>query len=178
MFRNCSMLRQMTRCTDDPMPRCPDPTFCYTPRMSSPVVIDPATGQVRFPDLNLELDPGMLEADFIAATARVNRDNLGFNGGWQRYAIRELIPGDRKLGLFFIFLNERLVKLSAAWARKDETWDTWSEAGEAARQKEYQQILDSQLGGRREFSWGRASAIYDSKGGGSDIWVDYSPPAS
>lgn len=144
--------------------------------MSAPFVIDPPTGRLRFPDLALELSPGMPESAFISATARLNRDNLGFNAGWQRYSLRELISGDRKLGMFFIFLNGSLNKVSMAWAPKDETWDDWSEAVEAARQKEFQQALDSQLGGASEFRWGKISVIQDRKSGGTDIWVDYAPP--
>jgi hypothetical protein len=146
--------------------------------MSAPFAIHPATGRLRFPDLDLELTPGMAQATFISATSRLNRDNLGANDGWQRYSMRELISGDRKLGLFLIFFHGRLSKLSFAWSQKDETWDDWSEASEAARQKEYQQAIDSQLGGKAQFPWGRVSAIQDSKSGGTDIWVDYSQPAS
>jgi hypothetical protein len=40
----------------------------------------------------------MRHDEFIAATASLNRDNLGANGGWQRYSIRAAISGDRKLG--------------------------------------------------------------------------------
>jgi hypothetical protein len=40
----------------------------------------------------------MSEPEFIAATAALNRDNLGAHGAWQRYAIRQLISNDRRLG--------------------------------------------------------------------------------
>lgn len=142
--------------------------------MGAPFAIDPASGRLRFPDLPLELRPQMPHDEFIAATARLNRDNLGANDGWQRYTIRAPIPQDRKLGLFVIFLNGLLSKASFAWSQKDETWDNWSEAGEAARQREYRQELDSQLGGATTFPWGTVSAILDSKSGGTDIWIDYS----
>ena len=142
--------------------------------MNAAFAIDAATGNIHFPDLPLELRPQMPEAEFISATASLNRDNLGFNGGWQRYSIRTLIPGDRKLGLFLIFLQNRLVKLSFAWAPKDETWDDWSEATEKARLKEYQQELDAQLEGKNMLPWGIATAFLDSKSGGTDIWIDYS----
>jgi len=143
--------------------------------MSAPFAIDPATGRLRFPDLDLDLTPGMPQAAFISATSRLNRDNLGANNGWQRYSMRELISGDRKLGLFLIFFDGRLNKLSFAWSQKDETWDDWSEASEAARQREYQRAIDSQLGGSSEFPWGRISVIQDHKSGGTDIWIDCSP---
>jgi hypothetical protein len=104
--------------------------------MSAPFAIDPATGRLRLPDLDLDLTPGMPQAAFISATSRLNRDNLGANDGWQRYSMRELISGDRKLGLFLIFFDGRLNKLSFAWSQKDETWDDWSEASEAARQRD------------------------------------------
>lgn len=144
--------------------------------MDAPFVIDALTGNIGFPDLRLELRPHMPEAEFISTTAALNRDNLGYNGGWQRYSIRTAISGERKLGLFVIFLHDRLVKLSFGWAPKDESWDDWSEATENARLKEYQQELDSQLGGKKSLPWGRASALLDSKSGGTDIWIDYSQP--
>jgi len=151
--------------------------LCYTARMGAPFTIDPASGSLRFPDLNLELIPGMTEDDFLAATKRLNRDNLGFNDGWQRYSIREPIPEDQKLGMFLVFFNERLNKLGFSWCGKDETWDNWTEARDLAWKKAYQQALDSELGGRTQFPWGRASVIEDNKGGGTEIWIDYSPPA-
>jgi len=144
--------------------------------MSAPFVIDAITGNIRFPDLPLQLRPQMPEAEFISATESLNRDNLGFNAGWQRYAIRKVIPGDRKLGLFVIFLHERLEKLSFAWAPKDETWDDWSEPTETARSTDYQQELDAQLGGKNTLPWGKANVLLDSKSGGTDVWIDYSQP--
>jgi hypothetical protein len=146
--------------------------------MSAPFAIDPAMGRVRFPDLSLEMRPQMPQSEFIAATSRLNRDSLGANDGWQRYSIRALAAGDRKLGLFFIFLNDRLNKASVAYCPKDETWDNWSEETEAARQKEYQQELDAQLGGKNSFPWGKVRVLLDSKSGGTDIWIDYSEPPS
>lgn len=146
--------------------------------MSAPFIVDPATGRLHFPDLALDLSSAMAEAAFLAATARLNRDNLGANDGWQRYSMREIISGGRKLGLFFIFFNGRLSKLSIGWAPKDETWDDWSEESEAARQKEYQQAIDSQLGGKSELPWGTVAVILDSRSGGADIWVDYAQPGN
>ncbi|SRR5258708_40158948 len=142
--------------------------------MSVPFAIDPATGRLRFPDLSLELSPLMPQAEFIAATASLNRDDLGANDGWQRYQVRQLISEDRKLGLFFVFLNERLKTASVAYAPKDETWDNWSEESELARQKEYKQELAAQLDGKSAFPWGTVSVKLDSKSGGTDIWVEYS----
>jgi hypothetical protein len=143
--------------------------------MDAPFIIDPETGRLRFPDLPLELWPMMPEAEFIAATATLNRDNLGSNQGWQRYSIKQLISNDRRLGLFFIFLNGRLNKLSFAWAHKDESWETWTEQGELQRQKEYREELAAQLGEKDTFPWGKIVAVLDSKSGGTDIWVDFDP---
>ncbi len=120
----------------------------------------------------------MPEAEFIAATARMNRDNLGTNGGWQRYSIKVPISDDRKIGIFLVFRNGRLRMVSFAWAPKDETWDDWSEATELAREKEYKQAIASQVGGKNTFVWGKINAQLDSKSGGTDIWVDYGEPAT
>ena len=146
--------------------------------MNAPFAIDPETGRVRFPDLSLELRPLMPQSEFIAATSKLNRDNLGRNNGWQRYSIRELISGDRRLGLFFVFLHDRLKMLSFAYAHKDDSWATWTEEGERAREKEYQTELAAQLGSGNIFRWGRVNVKLDSKSGGTDIWMDFSDPAS
>lgn len=142
--------------------------------MDAPFQVDPETGRLGFPDLPLEFFPLMPEEEFIARTAKLNRDNLGSNNGWQRYSIRQLISNQRRLGLFLIFLNGRLNKLSFAYCHKDESWDTWTEQGELDRQKEYRAELAAQLGGKEIFSWGRIGAVLDSKSGGTDIWVDFS----
>lgn len=139
----------------------------------APFAIDAATGRVRFPDLSLELRPGMPQQEFVAATAKLNRDNLGGNGGWQRYSIRQEISGDRKLGIFFVFLNERLTMTTFAYAAKDETWDNWSEEKETARLNEYRQALDAQLDGETELPWGKVNAILNSKSGGTEISIQF-----
>jgi hypothetical protein len=141
--------------------------------MPAPFAIDPATGHVRFPDLSLELRPGMPQQEFIAATAKLNRDNLGFNGGWQRYSIREEISNDRKLGVFFVFFNERLKMATFAYAHKDETWDNWSQEKETAQLREYRQELDTQLGGEMTLPWGRVDAICNQKSGGTEITIQF-----
>jgi hypothetical protein len=115
----------------------------------------------------------MPEAEFIAATSSLNRDNLGANDVWQRYSIRELISNDRRLGLFLIFRNSQLKTLSFAYAHKDESWATWSEQGELEREKEYRQELASQLGAKDTFIWGTAKVYLDSKSGGTDIWINF-----
>ena len=144
--------------------------------MSAPFSIDPETGQIRFPDLSLELRPLMSEREFIATTSKLNRDNLGGNDGWQRYNIRELISEDRRLGIFFVFLKARLNMLSFAYAPKNESWANWTEATEREREKEYQQELAMQLGGKDEFEWGVVRAEVDYKSGGTDIWIRFSNP--
>lgn len=141
--------------------------------MSAPFTIDPQSGRVRFPDISLELRPLMPQAEFVTATASLNRDNLGFNDGWQRYSLRELISNDRKLGMFLVFLHGRLKMLSFAYAQKDESWDTWTEEGERARLKEYENELELQLGGKTTFQWGKASVVLDSKSGGTDVWIEF-----
>ena len=142
--------------------------------MSAPFKIDAETGQIRFPDLSLELRPLMSEREFIAATSKLNRDNLGGNGDWQRYNIRQLISEDRRLGIFFVFLKAQLNMLSFAYAHKDESWANWTEASEREREMEYQQELAIQLGGKDEFEWGTVRAQVDYKSGGTDIWIRFS----
>jgi len=142
--------------------------------MPAPFAIDAKTGNIRFPDLSLELRPHMPHKEFIGATATLNRDNLGANGDWQRYSIRQEISDDRKLGIFFVFFNERLTMATFAYAHKDETWDNWSEEKETARLQEYRHELDAQLGGKTILPWGKVSAINNEKSGGTEITIQFS----
>src|SRR5215467_7945131 len=141
--------------------------------MPAPFAIDPATGRLRFPDWSLELRPSMPQREFVAATAKLNRDNLGSNGGWQRYSIRQEISGDRKLGIFLVFFNELLRMVTFSYAPKDETWDNWSEQKEAAQLHEYRQQLHAQLGGKTTLPWGKVSAINNEKSGGTEITIQF-----
>jgi hypothetical protein len=142
--------------------------------MPAPFAIDAKTGGILFPGLSLELRPRMPHQEFIAATANLNRDNLGSNGGWQRYSIRQEISGERKLGIFFVFLDEFLTMVTFAYAPKDETWDNWSEEKEAARLQEYRQEIDAQLGGKTTLTWGKVSVINNEKSGGTEITIRFS----
>ena len=146
--------------------------------MSAPFNIDPETGRVLFPDIPLELRPLMPEQEFIAASARLNRDNLGGRDGWQRYNIRQLIPGDRVIGTFLVFFNAQLKMLSLAYAHKDDSWDNWTEAKEREYERDYQQQLSQQLQNRESFPWGAARVQPDSKTGTNEIWIRYSDPAA
>lgn len=91
----------------------------------------------------------------------------------QRYSVRGMISEDRKLGMFVIFLNEQLKKLSFAYAQKDESWATWTEEGERQREKEYQAELVAQLGPSSSFAWGRVQILPDIHSGGNEIWVEF-----
>jgi hypothetical protein len=64
-------------------------------------------------------------------------------------------------------------KFSFGYAHKDDSWGTWTQEGELAREQEYQQELASQLGGKNTFPWGKAWVLLDSKSGGIDIWVEF-----
>src|SRR5258708_35264987 len=114
----------------------------------------------------------MAQADLISATSSFKGDCLGADGGWKRYTVKQAIYGDRKLGLFVIFSNGQLKTASFAYANRDESWDTWSEEGELAREKEYRQELERQLGGKRSFASGKAAVKLYSKSGGTGIWSE------
>ena len=56
---------------------------------------------------------------------------------------------------------------------KQTSWDDWSEAYELQTEKYYDQWLTTHIGKERTFSWGTIKSIYDHKGGGTAIWVNY-----
>jgi hypothetical protein len=141
--------------------------------MSAPFTIDAESGTVRFPDLPLELRPQMSADKFIAASSRMNRDNLGTNDGWQRYQLRPALPQNQKLGMFLVFRHGQLCKFSFLWSPADASWDTWSEEAEEARSREFRDALAKHLGDKEAFPWGKAKVSYDSKAGETHILVDY-----
>lgn len=142
--------------------------------MEAPFKIDPQTGRIRLPELKLELWPRMPQQEFLTATSSLNRDNLGANGGWQRYSIHAQLLNDRKIGLFFVFFNDELNVVSFAYCHKDDTWENWSEERERKTAEDYKQQLALQLGPGNSFPWGRIGAEYDQRSGGTDIWLRYS----
>jgi|SRR5579884_2046835 len=142
--------------------------------MEAPFKIDPRTGRIQFPELKLELWPGMSQPEFLDATSSFNRDDLGSNDAWQRYSLRAPLGDNRKIGFFFVFLNGKLNMISFAYSHKDDSWQNWSEERERQTSAEYKLALASQLGTGNSFLWGTVGAEYDQKSGGTDIWLRYS----
>src|SRR5262249_29827613 len=141
--------------------------------MNVPFTIDAESGIVRFPDLRLELRPQMSADEFISASSRINRDNLGANDGWQRYQLRSGLPLNQKLGIFLVFRRGQLCKFTFLWSPADASWDNWSEEAENTRTAEFKDVLATHLGDREVFPWGKAKVDYDSKTGETHILVDY-----
>ena len=72
------------------------------------------------------------------------------------------------------FEGEQLKFLGFAMKNEKQTsWDDWSEVYELQTEKYYDQWLTAHIGKKRTFSWGTIKSIYDRKGGGTAIWVNY-----
>ena len=72
------------------------------------------------------------------------------------------------------FEGEQLKFLGFAMKNEKQTsWNDWSEAYELQTEKYYDQWLTTHIGKERIFSWGTIKSIYDRKGGGTAIWVNY-----
>ncbi|MGK7648910.1 hypothetical protein ACSQ7D_02705 [Capnocytophaga sp. G1920] len=72
------------------------------------------------------------------------------------------------------FEGEQLKFLGFAMKNEKQTsWDDWSEVYELQTEKYYDQWLTAHIGKERIFSWGSIKSIYDRKGGGTAIWVNY-----
>ena len=72
------------------------------------------------------------------------------------------------------FEGEQLKFLGFAMKNEKQTsWDDWSEVYELQTEKYYDQWLTAHIGKKRIFSWGTIKSIYDRKGGGTAIWVNY-----
>jgi hypothetical protein len=77
----------------------------------------------------------------------------------------------------FCFFNDKLEMLRFVVDNKKfvlkENWDSWTEEEERANERKYKKWVIDKLGHEGQFSWGQISALYDSKGGSSSIFLKY-----
>jgi hypothetical protein len=97
------------------------------------------------------------------------------NEPWCSWRITRLKTGSRMFAAVLQFRGEELQ--SVQLVESDQVglgdWKDWSEARELENKQRYAELLSRELGFRKSFDWGTASAIYDARSGGSFISVTY-----
>jgi hypothetical protein len=74
------------------------------------------------------------------------------------------------------FLKHEVKFITFTFSHSDSTnrsWNDWVEVDEEKESQKLEDWLNETVGLRREFSWGKISSNYDSKGGGSSILINY-----
>ena len=56
---------------------------------------------------------------------------------------------------------------------KSPSWDNWHENEEKLNQQKFEDWLNKTLGEKRKFDWGEIFSEHDSKGGGTNITINY-----
>jgi len=137
-------------------------------------VIDRATGALHFDD-GVVIEPTLTRAQFLQMQPGETRDVSVQNEPWCSWRVTRLRSGGRVFIAVVQFRGEELqsVELVESDLVGFGDWKDWSEARELEDQRRYATFLSSELGSRRSFHWGTASAIYDARSGGSFIKISY-----
>ena len=155
-------------------------SWMMEPGLTAPFEIDSQSGALKFPALQLTLEPNQSREAFLATAAARLAQNGGLNDGWQRdHFIRQPLEDGRVLGVSLYFFHDRLVKVTFDYRAESEAdWSNWSREREISRAAAYKTEIVRQLGPARTFHWGIASAGYDDKAGAAILFVKYSSSAS
>jgi hypothetical protein len=134
------------------------------------------TGALSIGNLGVSLGPEVTRSEFLASPLAKGARAIVANEphhSWQ-------LQGEYASGLPFIvslyFRGEELAMISLADADKAFVagdWSRWSEEKELSRKQNHDRWLNSQIGERREFPWGRVFSAYAPKSGGSAIGICY-----
>jgi len=137
--------------------------------------IDRATGAAEVPELGVVRTSATLRAEWSASAAgRGSRVGVE-NGPWCSYDSEAFTDAGTPWRLGAWFHGQRLwrVTLVACNAEFGAGWDEWSAAKEEARRIFQDRWLTRVVGGEPRFAWGSVASIFDARGGGSSIILDY-----
>jgi hypothetical protein len=150
--------------------------------------IDATTGTIALawdggadPAGAMMLGPATQREAFLASPLGARAAPLVKNEPWCSWQVPGLRIGGLPFALGAYFHGAALSSLGFALIDKrfGSSWDDWSEEKERARDAAHKAWLVVQLGpsdapnALRSYPWGSVSAGYDSKGGGSSIWIRY-----
>lgn len=137
-------------------------------------MIDRATGALNFDD-GVVIEPALTRAQFLLVPTGEAREVWVRNEPWCSWRVTRLKAGGRAFLAVLQFRGEELE--SVELVESDQVglgdWKDWSEAHELESKRRYAELLLRELGARRSFDWGSASAIYDARSGGSFISIAY-----
>jgi hypothetical protein len=136
------------------------------------VQIDKQTGRVVIG--NMEIDPSVTMDAFSRSEYCESIVAVNAAEGWYSAKVHALRDD---VGWMFVRLSFRHQRLMAIFfavsARKELTWDNWSEAGELQAKRLHDDLVESQLGPQRRFPWGSVESYVDPKLMESMVAVEY-----
>lgn len=142
-----------------------------------PSMIHVKTGQLTINDVQTIVPFTTLETiqSMNLGTVQALKD---FKNGWMAYTVKNLRIKDHYFNITFSFEKEILQEVSfvfqeEAYDLKASKWFTWSEKSERAQAQRFNNWLDVQLAGERNFDWGIVQADYNAKSGFSSVKIRY-----
>ena len=98
------------------------------------------------------------------------------NTGWKNHSISKIKINELNLTITFYFNKDILKMLNLIINDKGlikSSWEDWDKDKELNQKEYFNDWLTSQIGRKRQFSWGKIEAIYDNKSGASSIVLNY-----
>ena len=136
-------------------------------------MIEPQSGQITIG--NLVIEPNLRREDFITSALFLKGDFTNPQQGWYMAIAKRQRENGCEFAVSLLFQGQRLAAVHVARADVDfgSDWSEWSETAERQRKAAHDVLLHRDLVAEREFEWGRAESVFDEKGGGSLIVVQY-----
>ncbi len=142
-------------------------------------MIDPHTGAIKLAAARFLIEPQLTRAEFLAAPIAGGARIFVRNEPFCSYYLGTHELAGEPFGVVLYFHGELLwqVELSAGAPQFGSSWDDWSEAGELARKRLHEFLLERELGrAGGPYPWGIINSVYDPKGGSGSIIVRYADP--
>ena len=133
-------------------------------------IIDRKTGEVNLNGLKFNLQSSLDEVlNRVEGSLNLTDQRVG----WDVYEVRDLEIGKNQITLRLLFYHRRL-EIVEFYLRfhnltEPKTWEEWTPEFESKKHIALAEWLEDQVGGEREFKWGKLSVIADKKGGYSSV---------
>ena len=139
-------------------------------------MIDLETGQLTIGELII--GPHLRRDDFISSPSFRKGGYTNQPLDWYMAEAKLQRAQETQFSTGLLFRGQQLdsVHLALSDRRFGTNWSDWSEKAELARKAAHDALLDQHLGSRRLFPWGSVDSVYDQKGGGSLIVIQYQRP--
>lgn len=81
---------------------------------------------------------------------------------------------EKKLDISICFKSENIFEIHFSFSNSTkQSWSEWTAEKELEQKNIYEDWLTSKLGNKRKYKWGKFGAIYDSRSGGTFMFLKY-----